>query len=273
MSNYFFITNRKWDEEKLIYNLPNDTFDYGSIDQSDNSFTKFKSKDDLLHDLANFESCLIYIHGFNNSFQGALDHFSVYPKEDQKRAYILFGWPSQDPAEYLSDKKIAIQSAILFSTFLEELCTILPENVNIMCHSMGGYCFWKSFKSLGKVKLGKVFLVACDMKKERLEKRIKSGMTEKITDIVNYSFKNDLALFWSRFVSSGCQKIGTTTVNGVKNIRVSEKIVKIDKKWNHTYFHHKKVLFDILEQLETNKSPEERGLIHRKDKKAWILSE
>lgn len=272
MSNYFFITNRKWDDEKKIYTIPKEDFDYGEVDLNKTSFATFENQNLFFSELQNFDSCFVYIHGFNNTFIGALDHFSIFPKTDPKRAYILFSWPSQDPPEYLSDKKIAIQSAVLFSKFLEELCTIFPQKVNVLAHSMGGYCFWKSVKYLEKVKLGKVFLVACDMKKDRLKKRIETGMTEKITDIINYSFKNDYALFFSRFVSSGSKKIGTTTVRGVQNIRVSPEIVKdIDNKWYHTYFCHEKVLRDILEQLESDKSPEERGLIPRKDKKAWIL--
>eukprot|EP01080_Neovahlkampfia_damariscottae_P009611 gene9611-1813_t len=248
--------------------------------------------DVLLKTISNFKRCLIYIHGFNTSFKLGclrLNMISKQTPKDEKVAFILLSWPSQDPqfnifylsnklTEYMGDKQRTISTSKLFVPILEELCNILPRQVHILAHSMGGYLLWKSFSLMSeKIKLGKIFFCASDIKVERVQKDF-HRMKGRVVEVINYSTKKDSALKYSRILSAGHKKIGAMGIQLkndeeelVKNIFIHDSVSVYDEYFFHTYFTSDEVTLDIFERIVENNSEKERGLERHSSGKGWIL--
>jgi esterase/lipase superfamily enzyme len=275
MENYFFITNRRWSEKEEKY-------DFYEMDNhlncgqflGEGKMDFFKDPEELLAKLKPFKKILTYLHGMNYTFEFAGEQFSEYVtlNTDEEACFLLFAWSTV--GEYFGDRMRAKSASTLFTPFLKDLCSTHPKHVHVLCHSMGGYVLWKALgKSDDEIQLGKVFFMASDVKKSHVKKRI-DRLTKRTTLVVNYSYKYDLALFWSRWVSLMKTKIGATTVSGFENVNVHKTITCLDTRNSHTYLHHRKVIEDILIQILNDVvdcSPKDRGMLKRKDEKAYIL--
>ena len=94
-------------------------------------------------------NCLIFCHGFNTSFKGALD--AAYQIEQAYDLEVaLFTWPSDGRVtNYLSDKQQALESLLAFDRFFEKLRGYFlnyrdrdcGQNFSLAIHSMGNYMF------------------------------------------------------------------------------------------------------------------------------------
>jgi esterase/lipase superfamily enzyme len=297
MSNLFFITNRIYDEKteeftsKLTDKLYFGNFNSESKLQPICQGTMDTCLDTFLKSLSNFEKCFIFIHGFNTNFELGSKRLEVFASncpKDEKIAFILLSWPSQDPQynmfyltnklmEYTGDKKRTIQTSKLFVPFLEELCKIFPKQVHIMAHSMGGYLLWKSFSLMSQdIKLGKIFFCASDIKVERVQKDY-HRMKGKVVQVVNYSSKKDSALKYSRILSSGHMKIGAIGIHLkdeedlLQNIFVDDNISTFDQYFSHSYFNSNEISLDIFTQIFDNKTEKERGLERHSSGEGWVL--
>lgn len=275
MSKYFYLTNRKWDETLKCYDQKNIVeMTAGEIPDPENTeiLKPLESIKALVTSIGEYSNVLIYIHGFNNSFQYSAKQFSLFVQanKDEKTCFLVFAWAGHMPGEYLSDRKRAIASAKEFCPILESLTLCENTRIHIMTHSMGGYLLWKALGLSKTIRLENVFFVASDIKKSRI-KSDPLRLERTGAHISNYAYKGDNALYWSRYVSSMQSKIGTTTLKGFSNINLHKNIVKLDSKHSHSYFHHSRVIKDIFDQLHRSMTPEDRGLKLRKDCKAYIL--
>ena len=93
------------------------------------------------------KNCLIFGHGFNTSFKGALE--AAYRIEQTYDLEVaLFTWPSDGhPLNYLNDKEQASESFLAFDRFFEKLGGYFRKHRDNDCgqkfslamHSMGNY--------------------------------------------------------------------------------------------------------------------------------------
>ena len=94
-------------------------------------------------------NCLIFCHGFNTSFKGALE--AAYQIEQAYDLEVaLFTWPSDGRlTNYLSDKQQALESLLAFYRFFEKLRGYFlkyrdrncGQKFSLAMHSMGNYMF------------------------------------------------------------------------------------------------------------------------------------
>ncbi|MEM9567418.1 MAG: alpha/beta hydrolase [Cyanobacteria bacterium P01_E01_bin.34] len=94
-------------------------------------------------------NCLIFCHGFNTSFKGALD--AAYQIEQAYDLEVaLFTWPSDGKVtNYLSDKQQALESLLAFDRFFEKLRGYFlkyrdrncGQKFSLAMHSMGNFMF------------------------------------------------------------------------------------------------------------------------------------
>ena len=291
MSNLFYATNRKFCNKKDIYSHDiNEYLEFGSIDNKLN-LNKFKNINTLKDNLKKFEHTVIFIHGFNNSFQLASRRFHTFSKTTSNKniSYLLLSWPSKllpynsdtfphkKMFGYYRDRKIAGKSINLFSNFINEISII--NKINLIAHSMGAWLIWNSLPLIKNQVVDNLFFIAGDLNVNIVKKQTQKYLKDKIKyHVINYSSKKDLALHFSRLLNRGVKRIGALHDEKnkiIKNIIVHDNVVKYDNYFYHTYFNNSVIVNDICDQIIlNNKLPCERGLKVLKNKynvKYWIL--
>lgn len=103
----------------------------------------------------NSTNCLVFCHGFNTDFEGALKAaFKI--QEIYKLEVVLFSWPSDgELTSYRSDKREASQSVYALDRFFEKLDDYLKkyqdrrcgQKISFAMHSMGAYLLEHLLKS------------------------------------------------------------------------------------------------------------------------------
>ena len=94
-------------------------------------------------------NCLVFCHGFNTDFEGALEIAFRIQEIYQDLEVVLFTWPSDGdgPTSYRSDKREASQSVYALDRFFEKLAHYLKkyrdrrcgQKISFAMHSMGAY--------------------------------------------------------------------------------------------------------------------------------------
>lgn len=193
------IFNRKADPKKHILVL--------SVDLKDK--TTFIS--DMNNSLANAEAneALVYIHGYNVSFGGALRITAQVATDlDFKGIPITYSWPSRARTlHYLTDEKSIAKGQKYFDEFLE---TIIKElnvsKIHILAHSMGNRLATLGMQNvsmdLAKGKLGQVIFASPDVSRSNFTERAKkfAGKADRYTLYIN---DGDLALELSQVIHFG----------------------------------------------------------------------
>ena len=105
----------------------------------------------------NSTNCLIFCHGFNTDFEGALEAAFTIQQIYDDLEVILFSWPSDGdgPLSYRSDKREASQSVYALDRFFEKLNDYLKkyrerrcgQKISFAMHSMGAYLLEHLLKS------------------------------------------------------------------------------------------------------------------------------
>ncbi|MEL7085613.1 MAG: alpha/beta hydrolase [Cyanobacteria bacterium J06597_1] len=94
-------------------------------------------------------NCLIFCHGFNTSFKGALEAAHQI-EQTYDLEVALFTWPSDGRlTNYLSDKQQALESLLAFDRFFEKLRGYFlkyrdrncGQKFSLAMHSMGNFMF------------------------------------------------------------------------------------------------------------------------------------
>jgi esterase/lipase superfamily enzyme len=103
----------------------------------------------------NSTNCLVFCHGYNTDFQGALEA-AWRIQEIYKLEVVLFSWPSDGiQTSYRSDKREASQSVYAIDRFFEKLDDYLKKyrdrrcgrKISFAMHSMGAYLLEHLLKS------------------------------------------------------------------------------------------------------------------------------
>ncbi len=244
----------------------------------------------------------IFIHGYNVVFSnpilmaGELWHYM-----GRKGAFICFAWPATPKiTAYEKDLNTILLSSRSFRIFLDYLASLEEvEKINILGYSMGGGLAIQSLneknlelkylppeearKKAESFKIGKVLLSNSDMDRGLFGSYMTEGMAKIADNITIYSSSQDIALMSSNMVHSE-MRLGQTRAlkNQNKNIREFYQqhpcVDFIDisaapgsgTMGGHFYqTETPRVSSEILQNLGTNLSPRERGLVRKKGRHYW----
>jgi esterase/lipase superfamily enzyme len=104
----------------------------------------------------NSTNCLVFCHGYNTDFKGALEAAWTIQEIYQDLEVVLFSWPSDgEQTSYRSDKREASQSVYAIDRFFEKLDDYLKkyrdrhcgQKISFAMHSMGAYLLEHLLKS------------------------------------------------------------------------------------------------------------------------------
>lgn len=159
---------------------------------------------------------LIFVHGFNNSFEEALYRFAqIKIDSGTDAAPILFTWPSRGgPFAYLYDKESATYSRNALEALLERVARDRNvSDVTILAHSMGNWLALEALRQLairhGRLpeKIRNVIMASPDVDVDvfRLEYEQFKGPKPKITLFLS---RDDNALSLSHFLAGEKDRLG-----------------------------------------------------------------
>lgn len=261
-------------DEQLINKMPNPGSSLSSQEVL-GSVTMFR---EIKAELQTGKDLIIYIHGYNNSFSGAVNEtFSLQSRHANHPAvYVLFSWPSDGSLQkraYASDRHDAEVSAEALSRGLQKfahfLKTLLPSEhcnrrLHLMAHSMGVFALRHAIQKIASTttQIRRVFdeiiLFAADEDEDALTNPHKLGPLPQFGKRVSvYCNKEDKALFVSDTTKGNPDRLGA---GGPENTRaLSDKISVIDcdrvsNLFNDPAGHHyyqkvDEVRDDVLEVL------------------------
>ncbi len=199
-----------------------------TIEQTEElSFNDFR--DNLLSEGAS-DNIIIFIHGYNVDFKGAL-YKSAQIKNDfkYKKPFLLYSWPSHgNPLAYSGDKERVDQSVDCLVQLIKDLRESGIKNISIIAHSMGTYCLVKALKQLEpqEKKLDSLALASPDIPKFAFVNDYLAYVKSAFSRVALYASSKDKALWLSKNINRDI-RLGQagehiTVVNGVETIDVSE---------------------------------------------------
>lgn len=230
---------------------------------------------------------LLYIHGFNNTFEDAIETAAEladrYQQAGTELRVVLFSWPSEGklfpPTRYFSDRNAAELSAMALARALARLRDLLDEfsrqgqrchqRLHLMAHSMGNYALRFALGALiEKHADGRplpvfenAFLMAADADDDALEVDLNIAKLQALARIAQhihvYHSKGDIALRASDWTKGNPDRLGA---GGPRSLpRVDERVVAIDcgevdrtdgDNGNHNYFRRRpEVIADVAAVL------------------------
>lgn len=178
----------------------------------------------------NQADAMIFIHGFNVSFQDALRSAArlqaAYSTPDRPLEVVAFSWPSDGSAtHYPSDRHDAKASGLAIARGLGKLVRFLhaldAENacqrkLFLVCHSMGNYVLRSAVSELIKMHrtlprvFAEVVLAAADEDDDTFELDHKLARLPELTDRVSVYFnRGDRALTASDYLKGNPDRLGS----------------------------------------------------------------
>ncbi|MEM7777237.1 MAG: alpha/beta hydrolase [Pseudomonadota bacterium] len=215
---------------------------------------------------------LVFVHGFNTSFDDAL-YRTAQIAYDLKfdGAPLVYSWPSKgEVTSYSYDRESAGQAEPYLKQFLR-LATEASgaKNVHIIAHSMGNQLLLPVLRSLKDslpqgLKLAQIILAAPDVDRDAFEflaAQIK-GVSRGVT---LYANANDRALaasrqFWGGPRAGDVPASGPVIVAGVDTIDVSATSSNFLSLNHSGYARNKALLNDIQLILQTGERPPEKRI-------------
>lgn len=248
---------------------------------------------------------LVFIHGFNVSFNGALESAAVLAQEvrieGREVNIVLFSWPSDGAAvpfmSYYSDREDARASGPAIARAflkLQEYLLALNEAdycercLHLLTHSMGGYVLRhalqaliaKDPKSLTRT-FDQILLAAPDEDDDAFEHDSKLKLLPRLARQVTVYFNpSDLALVISDKTKSNPDRLGS---DGPRLVDLLPKKVSLvdcrnvaghaDRAIGHSYFLRSRAMADDISAVLNNQPPESIGNRTYVDSiRAWRLA-
>jgi esterase/lipase superfamily enzyme len=172
---------------------------------------------DLAAQASQGRDVLIYVHGYNNTFESAaLDAVRLADGISFRGDAMVFSWPSRAGLlDYAYDRESAMYSRDAFESVLDALmATPGGSRVHIVAHSLGTMVTLESLRQLyahhgdaAAEKIGAVVFAAPDIDMDVFTSSIPrlGALARKITVI---SASDDLALAVSRKIAGGVARVG-----------------------------------------------------------------
>ena len=166
-------------------------------------------------------SLMMFVHGYNNSYQEALFRLAqLSAAEDSQTVPLLFSWPSAaDVRGYVEDRDAAMYTRDNLVQTLIMLTEVQPRGkIDVMAHSLGAWLLLEALRQLrlqGRddvVSRLQVGLAAPDIDLDVFRSQIRTigKLNPPLTVLVS---KDDRALAVSRRISGGRMRLGMVDVS------------------------------------------------------------
>lgn len=158
------------------------------------------------------ENIIIFIHGYNNSFEDAIFRAAQLKYDLQlSEPIIAYSWACHGkPWGYFKDESHAKIAGKRLAQMLNELGERTDKKVSIIAHSMGAYCLANSLNNLS-VKLDKVVLLAADICQEQFSNIYGVNFTQETKNTTIYAAKSDRALQAAKLFRINPPRVGQIT--------------------------------------------------------------
>lgn len=201
---------------------------------------------------------LVYIHGFNTSFDDAALRAAQMAYDISFEGIpFLYSWPSQGSLlNYWNDGENNEWTIPHLTKFLEQLATRTGlKKIHIVAHSMGNRAFTQALVNISEMHpnralFGQVILAAPDVNTQRFIEEIAPRIQSTARNITLYASSKDKALLLSQTINKGPRagEAGPRLVvlNGIETIDVSN----IDTDFlGHSYYANTWTLINDLYHL------------------------
>lgn len=208
---------------------------------------------------------LVYVHGFNNSFDEAAQRAAMISFDlDFDGATFVFSWASYSRAwRYSGDRKRARNTVPFLVEMLERIGRVLPDmKLHVFAHSTGAeivvnamQALWNKGTSRSAPCFGELILAHADVKQGTLARTLLAiqGLGLGVT---TYFSGEDRALSLSRWLRGDQERVGSHPIylRGVDAIDVAG--LGIPRDLNHNVFVRNPIVFgDIARLLSTGVRP------------------
>lgn len=175
---------------------------------------------------------LVFVHGYNTSFEGAVARAArLVAGMQYPGALVLFSWPSDGAlASYRPDQQAARAAGVQLARTLAELRDVAGgRRVSVVAHSMGGEVLAAALRSLDAARaplgLGDVVFIAPDLAAGEFVQGVLPSLRARASRVTVYATAADVAL-WSSWGSNGERRLGlggrfATLARGVETVEIS----------------------------------------------------
>jgi esterase/lipase superfamily enzyme len=218
--------------------------------------------DELQQIMLKAQDVVIYIHGYNVSWQGAVGSALALqemlrlpvPNSKQESIVVLFTWPSDGMmlpfVSYASDRADAAasgnsfgRSILKFRDFLARLrslarlkqATLCDQDVHLLCHSMGNFVLQNALGKIEQFTPGSclprlfknIFLCAPDVDDTVLEPDQPMGRLHQLADYITvYHNREDRAIYLSDATKGNPARLGEH--GAARPALIHQKIHQVD---------------------------------------------
>jgi esterase/lipase superfamily enzyme len=225
---------------------------------------------------------LVYIHGFDNSLDGACATAAQLGYNIRFQGPVLiYSWPSNhDVSKYREDEQAIQPSIPLLRDFMRELSSRPDRRLHLLAHSMGNRALLAALPTLvggpqQRADIQDVVFAAPDVGSKDFEQKLVSGTHARRATL--YASSRDLALCLSEKLNkekrAGDADPEIDTAPGLDSIDASQVD---DSLIGHSYFsENRSVLVDIRMLIQDSKAPAQRYGLDRKSKASgvyWVIN-
>lgn len=208
-----------------------------ALSESIEKYIVTKREDIKLRDIHSSRDILIYVHGYNYSFEESLFQFArIVTEGGLTEAPILFSWPSEGAITgYVADKEAAVYARDDLVDLLSGLKKQNPKShVTLFGHSMGA---WIVVESLRQLKLSKrndvlrwmsrVVLAAPDIDIDLFKRQIET-IGPLAHPMIVLNSRDDRALAISRRVGGFRVRMGSVdTDNAIAQEMIAQRAIQV----------------------------------------------
>jgi esterase/lipase superfamily enzyme len=225
---------------------------------------------------------LVYIHGFNNTFQSAVLRTAQIAHDlNFKGPAIAYSWPARNNALlYVADRNDAEWSAAHLRQFLDSLAVVMGNRpIHIIAHSTGAFVLARALQlqpGTPTLRLDKLILAAPDLDAAVFKNQILPVFRSIAARTTLYASSHDIPLFLSRELGGGSQRAGEikpdpVVAPGLDTIDASSG--SIDLLGHSIAFEDRALLDDLYYLVVRNTPPEKRNLRpqHAQGGTVWVV--
>jgi esterase/lipase superfamily enzyme len=273
-------------DEQLINKIPDPDPNKPQVTQEVlGSFSMFK---EIHAELRSGKDLIIYIHGYNNDFKGAVDEtFTLLDRyAGHPAVFVLFSWPSDGSMAkraYYDDRLDAEISGVALGRGLQKMAHFLKElssdeycrqKIHLIAHSMGVYALRHAVQSVMNTThsirriFDEILLFAADEDTDALANSDKLGpLTQFAKRISVYINSEDKALMVSDKTKRNPERLGADGPENTRSLSDKISVISCDRVsdllndiWGHHYIRKVDIVRnDALEVL----SGKATGFTHR----------
>jgi esterase/lipase superfamily enzyme len=219
----------------------------------------------------NAEDALVFVHGFNNSFESALyRNAQIIYDLKFKGIPVLFSWSSRGAiADYVYDRESALLAREPFVEVLQLLARCQNvKRVHILAHSMGNFLVLDALHhhQVGSIpKLCELMMAAPDVDRDQY-KSIAAKVRSLTRGMTLYASAVDKALAASKILAGNIPRAGDVPADGpivlpdidsIDATPVGEEIFGL----NHSTFAQSRSILNDVRLLLTGKRPPGERLV------------